>query len=59
MATYTSFFDLANALNGPMIGAIVALSGYRAAFLAAGTTALIALAVLQIVIAPRWQARTT
>jgi MFS family permease len=59
MATYTSFFDLANALNGPMIGAIVALSGYRAAFLAAGTTALIALAILQIVIAPRWQARTS
>ena len=53
MATYTAFFDVANAVVGPAIGVTVTLSGYRPAFLATGVMALIGLAVLRLSIAPR------
>ncbi len=59
MATYTAFFDIANALIGPVIGIIVASSGYRAAFLTAAGAGVVALSVLQGIVAPRWHARTT
>ncbi len=55
MATYTAFFDIANAMVGPVFGLIVTVSGYRAAFLAAAGSAAVALVLLQGMIAPRWR----
>ena len=55
MATYTAFFDIANALIGPVIGIIVATSGYRAAFLTAAAASGVALVVLQSIVAPTWR----
>lgn len=55
MATYTAFFDIANPLIGPVIGIIVATSGYRAAFLTAAAAACVGLAILRTVVAPRWE----
>ncbi|MFV0526464.1 MAG: MFS transporter [Acidimicrobiales bacterium] len=49
VATFTAFFDLANAINGPVFGLIVTLSGYRPAFLFGGAMALFALLLLQFV----------
>ncbi|MFV0258927.1 MAG: MFS transporter [Acidimicrobiales bacterium] len=49
VATFTAFFDLANAINGPVFGLIVTLSGYRPAFLFGGAMALVALILLQFV----------
>lgn len=57
MATYTAFFDVANAIGGPVIGVTVTLSGYRSAFLFTGVMAMVGLAVLRLVIAPAWQTR--
>ncbi len=57
MATYTAFFDAANAIVGPLIGVTVTLSGYRPAFLITGAMALCGLAVLRFVIAPGWNRR--
>lgn len=54
MATYTAFFDVANAIVGPAIGVTVTLSGYRPAFLMTGVMALCGLAVLRLAIAPEW-----
>jgi MFS family permease len=58
LATYTAFFDIANALIGPVIGIIVATSGYRAAFFTAAAAACVGLAILRLAVAPRW-AQTT
>ncbi len=55
MATYTAFFDIANAMVGPVFGFIVMVSGYRAAFLASAGSAAVALVILRGVIAPRWR----
>ena len=53
MATYTAFFDIANAVVGPAIGVTVTVSGYRPAFLLTGVMALVGLAVLRFFVAPR------
>jgi MFS family permease len=55
MATFTGFYDIANALIGPVLGLIVAGAGYRAAFSFTAVTALIALVILNLVVAPRWR----
>lgn len=52
MATYTAFFDIAGAVIGPVIGLIVAGSGYQTAFLFAGGMSLVSLALLRLVVAP-------
>ena len=54
MATFTGFFDIANAIVGPTIGLIVAGTGYRAAFVTAAIVALAGLVFLRVVVAPRW-----
>lgn len=54
MATYTAFFDIANAMVGPAFGVIVTTSGYRAAFLVAAACAAVALVILRLFIAPGW-----
>lgn len=56
MATYTGFFDLANALVGPLLGLIVAGIDYRVAFLFTGVMAAVALAILQLALRPRYAA---
>jgi MFS family permease len=56
MATYTGFFDVANALIGPVFGLIVSGLGYRAAFLTAGALSVLALAILRGMVAPRYRA---
>ena len=53
MATYTGFFDLAGALVGPTIGLMVSGVSYQAAFLVTGVMSLAAIAVLQLMVAPR------
>ncbi len=53
MATYTSFFDIANALIGPTFGMLVSLVDYSAAFVTAGVFALVAFSILRFVVAPR------
>lgn len=59
MATYTGFFDIANAFVGPMFGFIVIGASYRAAFVTAGAMALVALVLLYAVVQPQWHhART-
>lgn len=55
MATYTAFFDIASALIGPILGTIIATSGYRPAFLVAAGAGVISLVLLQGVVAPRWR----
>ena len=55
MATYTGFFDLAGALVGPTIGLMVSGVSYQAAFLVTGAMSLAAIAVLQLMVAPRHQ----
>lgn len=57
MATYTGFFDVANAIVGPSIGLIVVGFDYRVAFLSAGAMSLIALAILRLRLAPQRAAR--
>ncbi len=52
MATYTSFFDIANAAYGPLLGLVVVSGGYRPAFLAAAFGGVVALAVLHLVVVP-------
>lgn len=54
MATFTGFFDVANAIVGPTIGLIVTGFSYRAAFLTASAMALVGLGLLRLVVAPRW-----
>ena len=56
MATYTAFFDLANALVGPVMGLLVTWSGYRLAFLVAAGIAAVALVLTRLVLAPPWYA---
>ncbi len=48
MATFTGFFDIANAVVGPSIGLIVAGVGYQSAFLFSGGMALVALVILRV-----------
>lgn len=55
MATFTGFYDIANALVGPMLGLIVSGLGYRAAFSSTAVAALIALVLLNLFVAPRWR----
>ena len=55
MATYTAFFDVANALIGPLFGLIVSTSGYRNAFLTAGVLSGVALILLHAIVARRWR----
>lgn len=57
MATYTAFFDIANALIGPILGVIAATSSFRAAFLFAAAMSLVGLAILRVNLVPRWAAR--
>jgi MFS family permease len=56
MATYTAFFDLANALVGPVMGLLVTWSGYRLAFLVAAGVAGLALVLTRVLLAQRWYA---
>jgi len=56
MATYTAFFDLANALVGPIMGLLVTWSGYRLAYLVASGVTFVAFILTRIVLAPRWYA---
>lgn len=49
MATYTAFFDVANAIIGPAFGLIVSGFGYQPAFLFTGAMAAVAVAVLRVV----------
>lgn len=56
MATYTGFFDVANALVGPILGLIVAGVDYRVAFLFTGGMAAVGLAILQLAVRPRYEA---
>lgn len=58
MATYTGFYDIAGAVVGPVIGLIVAGVSYQAAFLFTGAMSLLSLALLRLLVAPRWQAET-
>lgn len=53
MATYTGFFDVANALVGPTIGLLVSGFGYQTAFAFAGAMSLLAMVVLIVNVAPR------
>ncbi|MEM7326942.1 MAG: MFS transporter, partial [Actinomycetota bacterium] len=55
MATFTGFYDIANALVGPVLGLIVAGVGYRVAFSFTAVTAAIALVILNVAVAPRWR----
>ncbi len=55
MATYTAFFDIANAMVGPSLGLIIAASGYRAAWLTAAAAGCVALVLLRLVVAPQWK----
>lgn len=48
MATFTGFFDVANAVIGPSIGLIVAGVGYQPAFLFSGAMAVVALVILRV-----------
>ncbi|MEL6891619.1 MAG: MFS transporter [Actinomycetota bacterium] len=48
MATFTGFFDIANAIVGPSIGLIVAGVGYQTAFLFSGSMAVVALVLLRV-----------
>jgi len=59
MATFTGFYDIANALVGPILGLIVAGVGYRAAFSFTAVTAAIALVILNVAVAPRWRRTVT
>lgn len=56
MATFTGFYDLANATIGPLVGLIVAGAGYRTAFLVTGAMSFVSLALLRLVVAPSWRA---
>jgi MFS family permease len=53
MATYTGFFDVANALVGPTVGIIVSVADYRTAFAFTGALSLVALLLLLTNVAPR------
>ncbi|MEM8619830.1 MAG: MFS transporter [Actinomycetota bacterium] len=55
MATFTGFFDVANAIVGPTIGLILLGASYREAFLIATGMALAGLVVLHLAVAPRWR----
>ena len=55
MATFTMFMDLSVALTGPVFGLIVGGGGYRLTYLVAAATSVPALAVLHLVLAPRWR----
>ena len=58
MATYTGFFDVANALVGPTVGVIVSGVGYQAAFLFTGAMSLVALAILLLNVGPQERGQT-
>jgi len=55
MATYTAFFDIANAMIGPILGTIIAASGYRPAFLVSAGAGVVSMILLRGVVAPRWR----
>ena len=58
MATYTAFFDIANAMIGPILGTIIAASGYRPAFLVSAGAGVVSMVLLRGVVAPRWRRAT-
>ena len=58
MATYTGFFDVANALVGPTVGIIVSGVGYQTAFLFTGAMSLVALAILLLNVGPQERGQT-
>lgn len=53
VGTYSAFFDLAAGLGAVVLGGVVALAGYRGAFLASGVAALGALVLLRSLRRPR------
>jgi MFS family permease len=55
MATFTAFYDVANALVGPLLGLIVVGAGYPAAFSFTAVMALVALVILNTAVANRWR----
>ena len=57
MATFTGFYDIANALVGPILGLIVAGVGFQAAFSFTAVMAFIALIILVTAVAPRLRIR--
>jgi MFS family permease len=57
MATFSMFIDVASAMTGPLFGLVISGGGYRAAYLSALGTTLLAWVVLQFVLAPQWYAR--
>ncbi|MFZ9017302.1 MAG: MFS transporter [Ilumatobacteraceae bacterium] len=57
MATFTAFYDLANAVIGPTVGLIVAGAGYRVAFSTTAFMSVVALVILRRGVAPGWTAR--
>lgn len=59
MATFTAFFDIANALIGPIFGVIVSGFDYESAFLFAGAMSVVALFILNFIVAPRYRAALT
>ncbi len=59
MATFTGFYDVANALIGPSLGLVVVGFGYRTAFTMAAAMAIGALILLNVVVAPRWRRSMT
>jgi MFS family permease len=52
VGTYSAFFDLSQGLGAVILGGVVALSGYRSAFLTGGLVALGALVLLRTVRRP-------
>lgn len=53
ISTFTGFYDIAGAVIGPVLGLIVAGVSYQVAFLFTGGMALVSLALLRLVVAPR------
>lgn len=56
IATFTGFYDIANALVGPILGLLVVGFSYRTAFSFTAVLALVALVMLNVSVAPRWRA---
>ena len=57
MATFTAFYDIANAVVGPMLGLMIAAVGYRSAFMLTGASSAVAIIVLWLLVAPSWNRR--
>ncbi len=55
VGTISSFFDLSQGVGAVLLGGVVALTGYRGAFLAAAVLAMLALALLRSGVDPRFR----